>query len=95
MRLFSDLPNVVSNAYVHLGDLDVSAAYPSNGAVLNICKETTHRELCRVEGIPEFTQRMQGINLSGGHTNSVEFCTTMLGLPSMNEMLDSFITDTK
>lgn len=56
----------------------------------NISKETTHKELISIEGVSEHVRRMEGLNLSGGKTNSVEFCTEMLGLPTMNQLLDEF-----
>jgi hypothetical protein len=70
--------------------LDVSASYPNGGSVFNISKETTHKELCRINGVPENVQRMQGINLSGGATNGVEFCTNMYKLPTFDVVLKAF-----
>ena len=64
---------------------------PNGECVFNISKATTKRELCRVEGVDEHTQRMAGINLSGGVTNSVEFCTEMYRMPTMAQMLDAFM----
>lgn len=66
--------------------LDVSSSYPNNGVVFNNSKETTKGEIISVEGIDLMTTRLQGINLSGGKTNSVEFCQTMLGLPTTLEL---------
>lgn len=48
------------------------------------------KELFRVKGVDERVQRMEGINLSGGATNAVEFCEMMLGMPSLEKMLASF-----
>lgn len=70
--------------------LDVSASYPNGGCVFNISKETTKTELCRIRGVSETMQRMQGVNLSGGHTNAVEFCVGMFSLPTMEELLQAF-----
>lgn len=70
--------------------LDVSASYPNGECVFNVSKETTKRELCKVEGVSEFTQRMQGINLSAGPSNAVEFCTTMFKLPTFGQLLEEF-----
>lgn len=71
--------------------LDVSASYPNGGAVFNISKETTKKEMGRIKGIDEYTQRMQGINLiSGGHNNAVEYCTNMFNFPSLPFMLEAF-----
>lgn len=90
------LRNILENKYLatniraHVGDLDVSASYPNGGAVFNISKDTTHKELHKIEGVPESVQRAQGINLSAGHTNAIEFCTGMYGLPSLETMLAAF-----
>ena len=46
--------------------------------------------MCNIDGVSEYTQRMQGINLSGGATNAVEFATSMYGLPDMETMLEAF-----
>jgi len=63
---------------------------PNAGACFNVAKETTHKEMCSIDGVSESTQRQQGINLSAGFVNATEFCTDMYGLPSMDEMLIAF-----
>lgn len=68
----------------------MSAAYPTNECVFNISRETTAREICYIEGIPEQVQRAQGINLSGGHTNAVEFVTNIFGAPTFDKMLHAY-----
>lgn len=70
--------------------LDVAAAYPNNQSVFNVARSTTRKEIIEIEGIPEEVVRAKSINLSGGPTNAVEFCTTMLKLPQMFELLDMF-----
>jgi hypothetical protein len=79
-----------TNIRAHVADLDVSASYPNGEAVFNISKETTHKELIEIEGVTEYQRRMQGINLSAGHTNAVEFCTNLFGLPQLNVLLEEF-----
>jgi hypothetical protein len=79
-----------TNARAHVGDLDVSASYPNGGSVFNISRGTTHKELIAIEGIPESIRRQQGINLSGGATNAVEFVTDLFGAPSMDTLLAAF-----
>lgn len=86
LQVIREIPLLRTNIRGHVGDLDVSASYPNGGAVFNMSKETTHKEICMIRGIDEFTQRMQGINLSGGATNAVEFCSSMYQLPTMKEM---------
>ena len=73
--------------------LDVSASYPWGEACLNISKKTTHLELIDIEGISEHVRRMQGINLSAGATNAVEFCTALFGLPTPVEWEEAFLAD--
>lgn len=90
LQVIQEIPSLRTNIRAHVGDLDVSASYPNGGAVFNISKATTHKELCKIHGVPEQVQRMQGINLSGGHTNAVEFCTSMYKLPTLKGMLELY-----
>lgn len=77
----------------HCGDLDISAAYPSNGIALNISRETTAQELMEISGVSEETRRAQGINLTGGYTNAMEFSTNMFGLPTLFELEKMYDND--
>ena len=88
-------PTLRTNIRPHVGDLDVSASYPNGECVFNVSKETTARELCSIEGVDEYIQRMEGINLSGGSTNAAEFCTLMYGMPTAHAMLNAFLEDTQ
>lgn len=90
LKIIEENPDQHSNLRAHVGDLDVAGAYPNNGSVFNISKQTTHKELCKIEGVPEAIQRSMGINLSAGHTNATEFCTHMFGMPSFENLLSSF-----
>lgn len=91
LKCIEEFPNLRSNCHVHTGDLDVSASYPNGGATLNMSKETTILEIGRVDGVDEYTQRMQGINLAtAGHVNGVEYCQAMFNFPSMIDMLSEF-----
>jgi hypothetical protein len=90
LKLIEEYPELRTNIRVHVADLDVSASYPNGEVVFNIGKCTTKKELCRIEGVPEQLQRAQGINLSGGHTNAVEFCVDLYGLPHMEQWLTAF-----
>lgn len=83
-------PELKTRIYLDVADLDVSAAYPRSQCVMNISKETTRKEIIEIKGIDEVTARMQGINISGGSTNAMEYCQTMFGMPTLGEMLDHF-----
>ena len=63
---------------------------PNGGVVFNVAKETTATELCSIEGLTEHTRRMQGINLSSGATNAVEFAVACFGLPDYEQLLKTY-----
>lgn len=90
LNIISEDSNLRTNIRAMVADLDVSAAYPNNGSVFNISKETTHKEIVRIAGIPESLMRSMSINLSGAPTNSVEIMTTLFGVPTMDEFLEAF-----
>ena len=81
---------LISSIYGQVADLDVSAAYPTNEIVANISQETTFRELGEIDGVTEDVRRVQGINLSGGFSNAVEFSVNMLGVPDFMQLLNAF-----
>jgi len=70
--------------------LDVAGSYPNGGACFNISKETTKRELLKIEGVEERAVRMSGIDLSSGFTNAVEIATSLFGLPNFDTLLESY-----
>lgn len=71
--------------------LDAVGAYPHGQIVFNICRASTAKEVIGIDGCDSYTLKMQGINLvTAGHTNAIEFCTTMLNAPSLNELLMAF-----
>lgn len=86
LRCIKDMPNHATLIRAHTADLDVEGAYPTNEDCFNISKETTYRELSRTEGISEATQRRNGINLTGGYVNAVQFCNEVYGMPSLVEL---------
>lgn len=91
--LIEEYPNLRTNIRVQVADLDVSASYPNGGAVANISKATTRRELCYIDGVSDEVRRLCGINLSGGMTNAVEVCTGLFGMPQLSEWLDAWDED--
>ncbi len=90
LRIILEYPNLISNIRTHIGDLDVSASYPNGGSTYNISRQTTKKELISIDGVSDFNRRMQGINLSGGDSNSVEFCTNIFGMPTMSIWIKAF-----
>lgn len=47
-------------------------------------------ELSSIEGVPEEVRRRVGLNLTGGDTNAVEFCTKVYKAPTLPTLLDGF-----
>jgi hypothetical protein len=90
LKVFKDYPGLVTNAYGHNADLDVKSSYPYGQWVFNMSRQTTVRELVEIEGVRDHTRRIQGLNLSGGRSNSVEFCTEIFGLPPLAELSKIF-----
>lgn len=90
LRNIKDAPDIITNIRRDTGDLDVSASYPNGGAALNISKETTSKELIDIEGVSEKQRRAQGINLSAGYTNAVEFCCEIFSAPTLTDLLVEF-----
>jgi hypothetical protein len=93
--LIEEVPDLRTNIRTHGADLDVEGAYPTNESTMNVSKATTARELTkvmRIDGseIPEEIVRMQTINFSAGVTNAVEFCTTMFGMPNLDDLVDHY-----
>lgn len=86
LKIFKDYPGLVTNAYGHNADLDVKSSYPYGQWVFNMSRQTTVRELVEIEGVRDHTRRIQGLNLSGGRSNSVEFCTEIFGLPPLAQL---------
>lgn len=90
LKLIKENPLTPTNVYPHAGDLDIKASYPNGEIAMNVSKETTVRELVDIEGIPTEVHRQQTINLSGGATNAIEFCTTMYNFPELVTLLEDF-----
>lgn len=89
LKLIEEHPDLNTNIRAHVGDLDVSAAYPTNQIVFNVSKETTKKEICKIVGVNEYTSRMEGLNLSGGHTNAAEFCMALFNFPTFSDLLNN------
>lgn len=89
LRIIEEI-DVPTTIYSHTGDLDVSASYPNGECVFNISKETTARELVDIEGVSEEVFRIQGLHLSAGHVNAIEYCSAMMGFPTLPELLKVF-----
>lgn len=92
-QVFDDNPcldsglNLETRVTILTGDLDVASGYPNGQIAANASRETTRKELHEVQGIPRSINKPQGINLTGGATNALWYCTQMGGLPSMFDIV--------
>lgn len=93
LKVVNEMPDLSTLVYVQVADLDVSAGYPTIQRILNISKETTYRELCRIRGIDEWTQRMAGVNLTASHVNAVEITCDLFKAPTFDDLLGAFEND--
>lgn len=93
LRCILEDPELRTKLFRNVADLDVSASYPNGGAVMNMARNTTVKELLSIDGVSDYTRRMQGLNLSGGATNAVEVCCNLFGMPTLTEMLDAFAAE--
>lgn len=83
--------DLITRFFIKNYDSDVSGAYPSNTIVFNISRETQRRIVCRIERKSINDLRNSGLNLSGGHTNAVEFCTTLFDLPNLDTLENAYL----
>ena len=90
LRCLKEDHSLHTNARGHVYDSDCVSSYPSDIMALNVSKATTVREIIRIEGIEEYTFRMQNINIMAGHTNALEYCTTMFNFPTPSKMLELY-----
>ena len=90
LKAIEELLDTRTGIRAHTLDLDVSSAYPSTEVILNISKETTYRELCKMRDIPEEKQRRSGINLTGGRTNATEIACDIFQAPTFDQLLEEF-----
>lgn len=90
LHMMQELPNLSSYAYAHVYDLDVESTYPNGTVLTNQSKETTAREMGKIKGLDQTTQRAVGVNLTGGHVNAVEICCNVFQAPTMDVLLKAF-----
>lgn len=83
-------PGYKTNIRTFSADLDVAASYPNGELCFNISKETTLKELVEIHGVDADIVKMNTINLSGGFTNAVEFCTSTLHAPTLFDLLKEY-----
>lgn len=95
IAVLEEMPDVRTYIRTHVADLDIVSTYPNVQVILNISRETTRRELYKIAGIDVRTQRMAGINLTGGHVNAVEIACSVYQAPNFDMLLKDFEEEQK
>ncbi|MNU65288.1 hypothetical protein D3C71_545770 [compost metagenome] len=90
LNIIEEMPDVRTYIRSHVADLDIVSTYPNVQVILNISRETTRRELYKIAGVPDRIQRMQGINITGGHVNAVEVVCSIMKAPNFDMLLEDF-----
>lgn len=90
LRVVEGMPDQPTLYRAHVADLDIRSAYPWAEICANISVETTVFEMARIEGVSIEDQKIIGLNIAGGITNSVEFCTTVYQLPTFKQVLEEY-----
>lgn len=86
-KFFLEEENWTSRVHTHVGDIDIGSAYPTNNETLNISRETTVNELLDAyNDFEPIVLRTQGLNLSGGKVNALEFCNQIFNMPNLMEL---------
>lgn len=93
LKIIKEFPELRTKISLHTYDLDVSAAYPTTGYVLNCSKETTLCEIFRIKGISDYDRKTIGLNMVAGNVNAVQLSNQLFKLPQLDESLDSYIED--
>ena len=88
LPVMQDANQLLSNTKTHVSDLDVTGAYPNAGRAANVSKDTTHRELVKIENMTKDDFMLHNINIMFGITNSLEYGQQMFKLPSLYKVLD-------
>lgn len=84
-------PTVRTGIRCFVYDSDAVSAYPTATSVANVSKETTFREVLRIEGIEEIVFRMQNMNLITSSMNSLEYSVAMFNLPKPDSLVQDFL----
>lgn len=92
-RLIIESPHIVTTIYTNVGDLDVASSYPNGIITYNISKETTSKEILEVVGIPRRVYERDNMLLMNGHTDAIQWCTSICQFPNTQQLLADWDTD--
>lgn len=90
LEIIKEDPKLKTRVFTNVSDLDISSSYPHGIQAFNISKETTRKEVLEIEGIPQEVYRQENMNLSSGHVDAVQWCTNIIGYPTLKGLLDEY-----
>lgn len=93
LPIIKELPHKQTMLTIHNADLDIEGTYPSIQDGMNACKETTVREIVKIEGLDETEKRKLGVNLSAGATNACALAASGYRAPDKDHLLNVLLAD--
>lgn len=75
-----------NNIKSNVADLDAVSSYPSDILAANVSKDTTHKEVISIGNVEFEDFLKQNINLFFGKVNDVEYCSTMMNFPTLDDL---------
>lgn len=90
LKCIEEDPNMCTNFYIGVTDIDSESSYPSCTEAGNVSKETCVKELISVKGIPNRVVKLNNIDLLSGHVNAVAYCVDMFNLPNAKTLLELY-----
>jgi len=87
IKILEDIPEYRTLVKSLVYDLDAVSSYPSNTLAANVSKDTTHREIQKMNSKTRNTLINNNLNLMYGRTNAIEYCENMFNMPSIFELL--------
>lgn len=88
--MLEELPDLKSSVYRFVSDADIGATYPTGEIIMNLSRETTMLEFCKIKGIAPDRQRAIGLDVTGGPANAIALCCEVLKAPTPMQLLDAF-----
>ena len=84
--ILAENEQLTTNVNAHIFDMDAISSYPSNTTAANVSKDTTSREILKVENMDFEDLRKENINLFFGEVNSSNYCENVLWMPSLRHL---------
>lgn len=87
-----EIPGLETKMHAHSADIDITSGYPNIERAMNLSKDTTMHELNAIEGLTFDEQRIIGLNMLGGYSNSMSFANNVYRLPSAETMYEHYLS---